>query len=197
MDGRDGTATGTGRRRWRRAAGYGALGLVLLAGIAWACYEYYDAHRVPRFGCVVPGVLYRSGQPAPAGFRQVVRRHGIRTVVILRRKDEVEKDRRVAAEYRIAKEHGVQVIHLPFDEDRSYQQLKTFLDIMAAQANHPVLVHCAKGRDRTGLFVMAYRMDVQGWERDRAMAELRGYGFTPEEAPSIWPLIQAFTPERL
>ncbi|NQT51585.1 tyrosine-protein phosphatase [bacterium] len=186
----------TRHRRLRR--GLMALcGLVVLAGVALGAYEYYDAHRVPRFGCVVPGVLYRSGQPAPAGFRQVVRRHGIRTVVILRRKNEVEKDPRVAAEYRIAKEHGVRVIHLPFDEDLAYQQLKAFMDIMAKSANHPVLVHCAKGRDRTGLFVMAYRMGVQGWERDRAMAELHAYHFERDEAPRIWRLILAFVPSRL
>ena len=43
----------------------------------------------------------------------------------------------------------------------------------------PVLVHCAEGRDRTGVCVAAYRMAEQGWSLADARREMQAYGAMP------------------
>ena len=45
----------------------------------------------------------------------------------------------------------------------------------------PVLVHCQHGADRTGALLAAYRMVVQDWPRQNALAEMLegGYGYHP------------------
>lgn len=43
----------------------------------------------------------------------------------------------------------------------------------------PVLLHCQHGADRTGLVTAMYRMVYQGWDRHKAIQELKdgGYGY--------------------
>jgi protein tyrosine/serine phosphatase len=40
----------------------------------------------------------------------------------------------------------------------------------------PVCVHCEHGRDRTGFVVGAYRILIQRWSIDDALAEMKAYG---------------------
>ena len=44
-------------------------------------------------------------------------------------------------------------------------------------------MHCQQGADRTGTMMAFYRIAVQGWPKDDAIAEMKngGYGFH-----SIW-----------
>jgi protein tyrosine phosphatase (PTP) superfamily phosphohydrolase (DUF442 family) len=48
-------------------------------------------------------------------------------------------------------------------------------------APKPVLVHCWHGSDRTGFFVAGYRIIIQEWAPEAAIAELEqgGFGFSP------------------
>src|SRR5262249_7661024 len=55
--------------------------------------------------------------------------------------------------------------------------LRRFLDVMADPANHPVLVHCYKGIHRTGAYVAVYRMELEGWRKEDALAEMRDMGY--------------------
>jgi tyrosine-protein phosphatase SIW14 len=48
-------------------------------------------------------------------------------------------------------------------------------------ANHPVLVHCTAGRDRTGAMCAVFRMEFDRWRPDDALAEMREFGFDPEK----------------
>ena len=53
------------------------------------------------------------------------------------------------------------------------------LRILGDAERGPVLVHCKHGADRTGMVVALYRMVYQGWDRQKAIQEMRkgGYGF--------------------
>ena len=44
--------------------------------------------------------------------------------------------------------------------------------LVLTESRSPVVVHCWHGADRTGAVVALYRMVVQGWTRERAIAEL-------------------------
>ncbi len=59
-------------------------------------------------------------------------------------------------------------------------QVIGFLDFATRSENQPVFVHCQAGQGRTGLFVAAYRMAVQNWSQDDAIAEAKRMGMTAQ-----------------
>jgi protein tyrosine/serine phosphatase len=63
-----------------------------------------------------------------------------------------------------------------------YWEVNTCLSIITRagaqpQKYGPVYVHCRKGVDRTGFLVAAYRMKVDEWSYERAVAEMVSMGF--------------------
>jgi len=52
-----------------------------------------------------------------------------------------------------------------------------FLKIANDAANQPIYVHCKGGRHRTGLVTAVYRMTHDGWNFDKAFAEMMKYDF--------------------
>lgn len=48
---------------------------------------------------------------------------------------------------------------------------------MSSPASQPVFIHCRQGKDRPGLVVAVYRMEVEGWSPEGAIAEMQAYGF--------------------
>src|SRR5262249_5990530 len=129
---------------------------------------------------VRPGALYRSGQMKLVGLQQMIRQHGIRTVVNLR--DGLDAPDRAEEAY--CHEAGVRFVRIrplswegvrgnaPID-----QGLETFLNVLRDPANHPVLVHCQAGIHRTGLYVAFYRMELEGWSKERALGEMIAVGY--------------------
>ena len=69
-------------RRWVLAAGVA----LLVAGPPFALFRAQYAHA-KRFREVSPGRFYRSGQMTAPGFREVVARYGIKTVINLQNED--------------------------------------------------------------------------------------------------------------
>ncbi len=55
-------------------------------------------------------------------------------------------------------------------------QLVEFLELATQAENQPVYVHCNAGKGRTGVFVGAYRMAVDGWSSEAAYEEARSFG---------------------
>ncbi|KPA89733.1 protein tyrosine/serine phosphatase [Pseudomonas asplenii] len=49
--------------------------------------------------------------------------------------------------------------------------------IRDAEGHGPVLMHCKHGSDRTGLMAAMYRVVVQGWSKEDALAEMTQGGF--------------------
>ncbi|MHC4779239.1 MAG: fused DSP-PTPase phosphatase/NAD kinase-like protein [Planctomycetota bacterium] len=131
----------------------------------------HDIEGVPNFSRVSPA-LFRSGQPTTEGFRWL-KKSGVKTVVNLRGfhsdRDELEG---VGLHYHHIRFH---TFH-PENED-----VLTFLRIVTDSRNHPILVHCKHGADRTGMMVTVYRVFVQGWALEEALVELPRFGFH-----SVW-----------
>jgi hypothetical protein len=57
-------------------------------------------------------------------------------------------------------------------------QMKTFLDFATDPANQPLYIHCEAGKGRTGIASAVYRMAVDGFTYDQAMAEAASHGLS-------------------
>jgi protein tyrosine phosphatase (PTP) superfamily phosphohydrolase (DUF442 family) len=123
-----------------------AFVVFLIAAVPLGYYLYFFVIRA-NFREVVPGKVYRSGQPSPAQLRKWINRYGIKTVINLRGNGEkiIEKERAAANEL------GVKMITIRFKStslptrdslDRLIQAIET--------AEQPILLHCQSGIERSG-----------------------------------------------
>ncbi len=66
-------------------------------------------------------------------------------------------------------------------------------------AQKPILIHCWHGSDRTGATTAAYRIVVQGWSKDDAIAELRQpeFGYHEDWYPNIIELLKNLDVEKM
>lgn len=106
-----------------------------------------------NFHFVSPGI-WRSAQPDEESLARM-KKHGLKTVINLRRDDNNH-----LWEKELVARLGMQYYYFPMDADRE-QDPKKIDEVLAVMANaekRPVLLHCAGGKDRTGLAVMAYKI---------------------------------------
>jgi protein tyrosine/serine phosphatase len=150
---------------------------LIAAPVVFAVREQAQARG---FRVVRAGVLYRSGQLSEEGLRRAVHDYGIRTVVSLRHgnrpTDQAEEDYCRREEINFVRlpplSWDVKDGAAPVDEN-----VRKFLEVMADPRNHPVLIHCFAGTHRTGLYCAVYRMEFEGWDLERALAEMRSGGY--------------------
>jgi hypothetical protein len=145
-------------------------------------------------GRITPS-LYRGNAPTREGL-ETLKAMGIRTVVNLRHyhaKGEEKDCREVGLAYvRIALESS----DAPKDES-----VRRFLRTVTDRDLQPVYFHCWRGKDRTGVMAAVYRMTVDGWPLEAALAERDAFGFYhgwhdldafvrgfPQRAGAFWPL---------
>ncbi|MFJ1842758.1 MULTISPECIES: tyrosine-protein phosphatase [unclassified Streptomyces] len=159
-----------------------------------------DSHR----NRICPTTLFRSAQPFPAADQDTVRElraRGIRTIVDLRGDSE-----RSDADWAAAAEAGIRVLWAPLDASAEMEavdprSLRTAEDlgrfyltlaentpraivdaVTAAAAPGATLVHCAAGKDRTGLLV-ALLLDLAGVPLDEIAED---YARTADALPQIF-----------
>ncbi len=116
--------------------------------------------------------VYRGASPTEEGLRALAREH-IKTLICLR--DEVPYEK-------AAQELGFRIEHIPlpvFDTPKRETILR-FLEIATDPSAKPVFFHCRYGEERTGIMAAVYRMQVQGWSEEMALAEMKDFGFSPE-----------------
>jgi protein tyrosine/serine phosphatase len=173
-----------------------ALRAVLIAGIVlvvvvFPFVAYRDEYTYQkRLRVVVPGRVYRGGQPTAAGLRDAVRELKLRTVINLQ-EDVPDPDLYLSywtletvKESELCEQLGVNFVQISPDllvrrlipQERP-RAIDEFLTVMDDERNYPVLFHCRAGLHRTGCLAAVYRMEYQGWSRDAAWRELRANGF--------------------
>jgi len=55
--------------------------------------------------------------------------------------------------------------------------VRRFFDVLLDPGAQPVFVHCYHGKDRVGAMMAAYRIEVDGWSRRKAIREMHALGF--------------------
>jgi hypothetical protein len=122
-----------------------------LAGLVLACAA--EAGRVfvaDNFHAVEAGQFYRCAQPSPAHLEELIRAHGIRTVVNLRgccsSFDWYRNECRASAKLDVCQED------ICFSAGRlpSVGELRRLVEVLD-RSERPLLFHCQHGADRTGL----------------------------------------------
>jgi hypothetical protein len=150
-----------------RALVYGCLAGAALAVLC-------EAGRVlagGNFHAVVPGRFYRTAQPSPARLRRLILTYGIRTVVNLRGPcptfDWYENECRVGADLDVCQED------LCFSAGRlpSVGEVRRLVEVLD-RSEPPLLFHCQRGADRTGLASAVALLLYSDLPLDRACRQL-------------------------
>lgn len=113
--------------------------------------------------------LYRAAQPSIAAFH-AYSKMGIRTVINLRAE---------ASDQDLVQGLGLNLVEVPMEAGNIRDE-----DVVAVlreirRAPGPVLVHCHRGADRTGVIMAMYRILFENWTREAALEEMvrGGYHF--------------------
>lgn len=149
-----------------------------------------------NFHVIEDGQAYRSAQMDATSLRLVIGQYGIRTIVNLR--GENEQYLWYQRERAVAEETGVELVNTPMSADSlpSRENLLLLYDTFTT-AEHPILIHCQGGADRTGAAAAIWRMVVQGTAREAAALELSPlYGHFQARYPEMDRLVRIFQPDR-
>src|SRR5580700_10116807 len=149
------------------------LAFVALAGASAArCQTGQETRGLPNFGRVT-GILYRGGQPDSAGFT-ALQTMGVGIVVNFR-----DDPRETATEKRQVESLGMQYVGIPWSahDEPSNAQVVQFLDLVRANPDTKIFVHCRRGADRTGVMIAAYRIAVEHKPAAEAVSEMHQYHY--------------------
>jgi protein tyrosine/serine phosphatase len=140
---------------------FAALLALLAAGLLW------DFSVRKNFDTVVPGRIYRSGQPGKSQLERWIRDYGLQGILTLRH-GLPSYERELAGLY------GVKIFHVPFSANSgpSEKEWDAIREILTDEQNLPLLLHCRGGGDRTGIVTALYRIEVQGWPLEKALREM-------------------------
>lgn len=142
--------------------------VLTLVGVAsgWAGYVTLNNN----FAEVLPGELYRSGQPTGEDIHAYAERYGIRTVINLRgARSSLAYEGEAAA----AAQEGIALIDYPISArtEITEDQMRDLLALMR-MAERPILIHCRSGADRTGFAVAMYLHAIAGQPKEEAAQAL-------------------------
>ena len=112
--------------------------------------------------------IYRSGEPSTVGLQELGAL-GIKRVIDLREKGEA-----TAFEKETLEKLGIKYTNIPFAafSAPSDARVQSVLKLLSDDPS-PVLVHCWRGKDRTGTVIACYRIQHDGWDNRRALAEAK------------------------
>lgn len=133
--------------------------------------------------------LYRGSQPNEHGLREL-KKLGVTTIIDLRG----EKQGLVKSERKRAQALGMRVINIrasgwsaPRDKE-----IVEFLSLTQQRPKQVIFVHCWLGDDRTGVFFATYRMVVDHWTPQQALAEMDHFHFKKFWHPGMKKYVRNF-----
>ena len=153
--------------------------LVVLVGLLAAGITV-DYAVLKNFGTVVPGKMYRSGQPSEAQLERWIKEYGFKSILSLRfGLPDYQKE--------LAEQNGIKIYHVSFSAKSGLKegQWETIRAILTDESNLPVLVHCHGGGDRSGIVTVMYRVEVQGWPLEKALREMNRHYHVSIRYPAL------------
>ncbi|VAX36441.1 hypothetical protein MNBD_PLANCTO02-479 [hydrothermal vent metagenome] len=165
----------------RKKIPWSLLVVILLIATGATLWQTTLKHRfiAKKFGVVVPGKVYRSGQISEWMLEPTLKKYKIQVVIDLNGRDEADPHQ--TAEIATVKKLGIEHyrFQLAGDGTGNIQDYANAIEIIdqCTKEEKPVLVHCAAGAQRTGGVVATYRMLVLKESPESAYAELPKYGW--------------------
>ena len=155
--------------------------MTAVAGIGVGLWVFLVRDRVvpKRFGVVVAGEIYRSGQISRYLIADVIDRYQIGTIVDLNGFDPNDADQQ--AEVTVSRLKGVRHCCFPL-RGNATGKIAHYADALEAivgsqRSRIPVLVHCYAGTQRTGACISFYRLLVLKDRPENVYQELVRYGW--------------------
>ena len=184
----------------RRKSSVPAL-VVLAAILAAGGFGVYRAlFQTYHLATVTPGVLYRDGNHSIRELCNAIRQVKPRTVVSL--DDAREVDDPAKPQFREEEQYlagqNIKLVRIPVALGGwpDSAGVRAFLKTVADPANEPVLVHCSQGVRRTGMFVAAYQLSVQKFDKGQAKAAVLSFGHSEKTLDDVRKFIDAYDPEK-
>jgi len=136
---------------------------------------------IPNFKIVIPGKVYRSGQPYLPSHWQALKDLGVKTVLKLNYATEGSDDGADTVGISLyCASMGPQSVWGAVLGPPDEWQIRTAVSLLTNEDLWPMLVHCTHGQDRTGLIVAMFRVVKQAWSTEAARNEALENGFHPE-----------------
>jgi tyrosine-protein phosphatase SIW14 len=160
------------KRRMIAVTGFLAV-VSLIAGtqVSW-CQTDKELRGLPNFGRVTEN-LYRGGQPTSDGFNSL---HAIGVGIDVNLRENQDE---VATEKRQVESLGIKYVEIPWSasHEPSSAQIVEFLDLVRANRDTKIFVHCRRGADRTGVMIASYRIAVEHKPVAEAVSEMHRYHY--------------------
>jgi protein tyrosine/serine phosphatase len=99
----------------------------------------------------------------------------VKTVLDLR--DEPDQ---IQSEKRAVESAGMRFVSIPMHglSSPTEEQIGRALALLSDSSYAPVFVHCRRGADRTGTVIACYRISMEHWQNDKALAEAQSCGMS-------------------
>lgn len=142
---------------------------------------------VANFGRLTPH-FYRGAQPRVDAYPSLLR-YGIDTVVRLSTGEEFIEGERGHVEGL-----GMRFVSLPWRaaDTPTTGQVAAFLDLFREEPARTIFVHCREGVDRTGVMVAIYRIAVDHFTTEQAIAEMKAFHYRYLFHPHLETYVEAF-----
>jgi tyrosine-protein phosphatase SIW14 len=159
---------------------YRTLAITVLLAVVWlvaatqrsACQQEKGLPGLHNFGRVTEH-LYRGAQPVNGGFDELQK---MKVGIIVNFRDDRAE---MAREKRTVESLGMKYVEIPWsaNHEPSSAQIAEFLDLVRANPETRIFVHCRRGADRTGVMVAAYRIAVERRPVTEAVSEMHRYHY--------------------
>lgn len=139
-----------------------------------------DGSGLPtNFHMVGPGI-YRSSYPQPAHFDKL-KLYRFRTIITFVPGEIPSANAAFMAEHGIVHHHIHVVAHKEPGIFTATETVVAILKVVLDKRNHPILIHCNKGKHRTGCMAACFRK-VTGWTDDACISEYERYSQPKDRA---------------
>ena len=152
------------------------LQTIIIAAVATAMVVGLVRHfHIKHFRCVVPGVLYTSGQPRRMDYTRLLYKYHIGTIVNIRVPTEHREENWYNEEMSWVRENHINYVELPMERKDRQRRVpdeatqKKFLEIMANDKNLPVLIHGNSGRKRVSALAAVWLIKQKGYNFEQAL----------------------------
>lgn len=133
--------------------------------------QHLFGDSIPNYTKVNNSPIYRGGQPSIKGLKEL-KKNGINIIVNLRARN---RDKKTIIKFLGGRMYSIHLPIIPFYPTES--SVIAFLRIFIGRKEEKIYVHCFHGADRTGLMCAMYRIIMQGWDKEKAISEMKKNGF--------------------